>query len=72
MTILQLLQSDASVRITLGKRWLVFNENTNEWQVYEHQYRRRNAIIVITTRDEQEAVAYLLDGENPTNQDQVM
>ncbi|MDD5013585.1 MAG: hypothetical protein PHW73_00600 [Atribacterota bacterium] len=63
MTIIELLKSEESVRITLGSRWLVYDTYSKQWEVFEHKPYHKKTTHVLQTENEQEAVASLLDAE---------
>jgi hypothetical protein len=59
MTIIELLKSGE--RITVGNRWLVWDDYTELWVVYEHAYRKKRVKIIIETESEELAVAKLIE-----------
>lgn len=61
MSLIEALQNEdySTIRVVYGYRWLVWDRNG--WTVYE-QARRKRAIEVICTGDEDQAVNELLKG----------
>ena len=51
---------DETVRLDNGDKWLVWNDNSSEWEVYRHKPYAKKAERVAHTVNEDEAVAVLL------------
>ena len=61
MKIIELLKDkDENVRISMGNRWLFWDNG--EWVVYERAYYARNTTCVVRTKDENIAVSCLIEG----------
>lgn len=48
------------LRLINHNRWMVWNDTSKEWEIYESKNGKIGKLI-IATRDEGEAVYYLLD-----------
>lgn len=59
MNIIEALKS-RNVRIDNMRRWLVWDETLEAWVVYGQEYAQKKARIIVTTRNEEKAVKYLL------------
>lgn len=59
MTILEALKQ-FNVRVSYGGRWLVRNDD-GEFVVYSHTYGAKKVRTLVTTTNEDEAVAVLTD-----------
>ena len=58
MKIIEFLKDeDENVRITVGNRWLFWDNG--EWVVYEKLYRARNTTCIVRTKNEGIAVLCL-------------
>ena len=58
-TIIKALMTE-NVRLSMSTRWLVFDEETEEWVVYEHKSYAKKVCEVTRTNYQEEAVAALL------------
>ena len=59
MTIEELLKSpDKDVRLTVGRKWLVWD--TDEWSVYEDVFRKRDALLIHSGNSLDEALEILV------------
>lgn len=62
MTIKQLIQSeDHNIRISVGDRWLYWDDFQIIWVVREHKRHQKHSTVVIETESEEEAVKVLLN-----------
>lgn len=59
MTIQEALR-DTMIRLSNGSRWLV-REMDGTYIVYEREYGRKKSTLVIETKEEEKAVAALLE-----------
>jgi hypothetical protein len=62
MNIKEVLQKGISTRLSFGDRWMYYDETINHWEVREHKYKARTTTLLISTRDEEEAIAALIKG----------
>ena len=63
MKIVDLLKTDDlsfSLRLTVGSRWLVWDEVGKFWVVYERKPFTKTTVKLIETTDEEHAVAVLV------------
>lgn len=58
MTIIECLKKENS-RLTLGNRWLVWDEIYETWYVYEHKYRAKKSEIIHCCTFEEDAIRVL-------------
>lgn len=64
MNIIEALQVEfGSVRLSVGDKWLVWNDVQRLWFVYQRKYRAKRTVVLIDTESEEEAVAVLMKGE---------
>lgn len=63
MTILEALQDPGltDIRVSCGDRWLVCDDETDEFVVYSRPYGTRRTRVLIKTKNEDKAVAVLTD-----------
>ena len=61
MNILEALKSDDGLRITNMYRWLVWNNDSNEFIVYERGYNKKKTITIVNTSIEDVAIEALLN-----------
>lgn len=62
MTIVDLLKDeDAQARVSIGWRWLVWDNLAASWQVLERQPYQKKTRIVAFTPSEKDAVKALMD-----------
>jgi hypothetical protein len=62
MTIKQFLQKGISTRLSFGDKWMYYDNDTGYWEVREHKYKQRENKLLISTRNEEEAIAELIKG----------
>ena len=58
MSELELLMKHSDARITIGHKWLVWNEEQG-WTVYEHKPYARHTIVIIATPNLRDAITEL-------------
>lgn len=62
MTIIECLKEDYA-RVSIGNRWIVWDEMDKMWVVYESKYRAKKSTIICRTDCESKAIAALRKGE---------
>ncbi len=61
MKIIEALKNpDETIRLDNGEKWMVWDDVSEEWVVYQHKPYAKTAKIVAHTPNEDEAVAILL------------
>ena len=61
MDIIEALQSEKHfLRVSDGDKWLVFDNETNKWVVYQRKYAAKKTVKLICTRYQTKAIAILL------------
>lgn len=61
MKIAEVLKNDEiyDVRVTYGNRWIAWEDDS--WFVLEHKYYAKKTTVIKVTKDEDEAVAALVE-----------
>ena len=54
----------SQIRLSIGHRWLVWVNDCEEWEVWEHKYYQRGSSCICRTQSETEAVKALLEAGN--------
>lgn len=61
MDIIKALKSEICIRVAYGDKWLVYNCQKKEWEVYGQQYMQRKTRTIIKTKSQKIAVEKLLE-----------
>ena len=61
--LIEALKSQSGIRVSTGSRWLVFDDFTQMWVVFERVPYARKTTIVKETSDLELAVRHLTDPE---------
>jgi hypothetical protein len=60
MKIVDLFTMNHNVRLSMGDKWLYWDDSLEMWVVREHKKYKRNSTIEIETESEEEAVDELI------------
>jgi len=60
---LQKYKPGRSIRITIGDKWMLWNEDRDEWVVFQRKAYGKRTFVLISTSSESDAVAVLMEGE---------
>jgi len=66
MNIVEALQNykpDRDIRITIGDKWMLWNEDRDEWTVFQRKAYGKYTSVLISTTSESDAIAILMGGE---------